>query len=866
MRFLFRAPLFDLDPRSIKEISAHWPQVVKAIKNSSESFYQEIKSVSFPELSERKQRKVIKYLLRGRFRSTPFGYWAGVGVGEFGDDKKNELDLSEVLVLNKIDFTSNSTEKHEHYYVGLEGFKNFGRNHYLSYLNREERWAFVSIPSNPLTQKLEKILSQDNEISYSKFEDWYSQWPEQEIEELWTQLLEMGIIQKTFQRREMGVVPRQKIDLVFKEKIALGKNSFHWVQDFWATAGNLFTETKSSYIQSFHYWFQEHFDDRFVPLPILLNYPDFVYGNFLNQVLLNSADPSGYLNYSGLDFQNPVDLKSRLTNKPVSDAIYDLNFLIRKCNRGRLLVENLVCNKPFSYFGRFNRYGPILNCQKEIRDTVFRNQDIIYAELKIVESGNVQGICQTAPLFQYYISPMRESDPGAISLCDLELGIREGNILIYQLSTGKRVVPVVTHPLNGREISHPLIKLIWELNQGQSYRLGIYEFQSKSFIPHSPQFQWGNLILQCRKWKIYAEWFSVRKDLEQWLIRNQIPCPIKIGIFDRELLINWEKNEELQIFWEELRKKNKLTLSDPIWLEDNSYISKESARTIYPEFAINFSREKKEWSWEGFINSISSEDKESLYFLIKIHEEDLWDFLIYYFSRELIEYVSVQKIVWYFLVYPESGCIQVRIRFLRVNSQQKKELFWLGYGKVRNSFYSIELRPYYPEIKKYGAETYKISEELFHLESQLLIEAIKFYRDEELRNRFFQAISLKLWSKLIQKTFSKEGAFRFLQLKVKSIPYEQKKDLLQNSIDLDFMGSFLELGWEKNYESLFLNLLNLKKEEEERFRVVGNHIHMMANRFFGEERQSMEFRIYIELHKLIRKELFKRVKGTKGRS
>jgi hypothetical protein len=80
------------------------------------------------------------------------------------------------------------------------------------------------------------------------------------------------------------------------------------------------------------------------------------------------------------------------------------------------------------------------------------------------------------------------------------------------------------------------------------------------------------------------------------------------------------------------------------------------------------------------------------------------------------------------------------------------------------------------------------------------------------------------------------------------------------------MGSFLELGWEKNYESLFLNLLNLKKEEEERFRVVGNHIHMMANRFFGEERQSMEFRIYIELHKLIRKELFKRVKGTKGRS
>ncbi|WP_332913822.1 lantibiotic dehydratase [Algoriphagus boritolerans] len=85
MSFLFRLPLIDFDPQDEAQIQKNWEWILRAIQYSSPSLLQEIGQVPFNLLKPELKNKIIKYLIRGRYRSTPFGLWAGVGLGDWGN-------------------------------------------------------------------------------------------------------------------------------------------------------------------------------------------------------------------------------------------------------------------------------------------------------------------------------------------------------------------------------------------------------------------------------------------------------------------------------------------------------------------------------------------------------------------------------------------------------------------------------------------------------------------------------------------------------------------------------------------------------------------------------------------------------------
>lgn len=79
MDYIFRLPLVDFDITNEDEIKKNWKWIQKAVEHSSESLYREIRDSDYSSLSNRIRLKIYKFLLRGRYRATPFGYWAGVG-------------------------------------------------------------------------------------------------------------------------------------------------------------------------------------------------------------------------------------------------------------------------------------------------------------------------------------------------------------------------------------------------------------------------------------------------------------------------------------------------------------------------------------------------------------------------------------------------------------------------------------------------------------------------------------------------------------------------------------------------------------------------------------------------------------------
>ncbi|WP_339750784.1 lantibiotic dehydratase [Algoriphagus aquimarinus] len=86
MNFLYRIPLFHFNIEDPEVLEQNRETILESIKLSSTVFYRELKGKAFADLDKNLRIKLRKYLIRGRFRPTPFGKFAGVGLGKWGKE------------------------------------------------------------------------------------------------------------------------------------------------------------------------------------------------------------------------------------------------------------------------------------------------------------------------------------------------------------------------------------------------------------------------------------------------------------------------------------------------------------------------------------------------------------------------------------------------------------------------------------------------------------------------------------------------------------------------------------------------------------------------------------------------------------
>lgn len=852
MKFLFRTPLFDFDPENESEIQKNWIKIMEAISISSASLANEIRDQQYDQLSKSVRLKVKKYILRGRYRSTPFGKFAGVGLGSF-NLQKFSLDLEQVVKLGP-KYTSMTWEDNsQEWHLSTVGFSQFDRKVFLSYHVREERWALLGIPSNKVISQLINHCKAHQGIRFSEFRLWFKDESQNSVEEIWMHLIELGILYQSEEWLKTKITPSVYTDIFLADRLGISDEINNVVQDFFQTSGPLFSQVSSSYLGRLKKWFQNKIDDRFIPLPFLLAYQEFTSSDFLE------LNPNGENSKESFEIPTScwgleeVDLRKIVKEAPLDPQIYHLDLVFKALDDGRIVIDNAICNRPFVFIGRFNRHEEVFALAQEIKGKVYPSQELIYAEVRIFETHVVQGICETRPIFDKFISPFYQKDPNCIPFEEIEMGLRDDEFLLVHNKTGKRIIPIVTHPLNGKEISHPLIRLLWELDHQKGFKLTHY--QSPQFISsnYSPRLTWGKTVLQPRKWVVFSYQFEVVDELKKWLNEQALPTEISVGIYDRELLINWESEDGFEILWTELRKHPKCVLSEVLW-KDKSPFTSTTGKPIYPQLIISHRKAINEQPWSGFLNSIDHENSWWLYVVFWVAEEDFEDSILLLFSFGFIDYLKKKSVQWYYLVYPDSEQLQVRMRFLANSRDQKGEILSFI---VNNLSYQLrfEQRPYFPEVKKYGASTYQISEELFWMESRLIVEIIR--RTVSLSGPSEIGIEClsQFWADLIYAAGLESYGFKMVKSKVKRMSFELKRNFAVEPLNAKPHRK-LPLKWKKEYRLKLMTHLSHWGENNMKWQVISNHLHMQVNRFYSVNRKRMEDWLYYLLYKEMGKRIF----------
>ncbi|WBL43030.1 lantibiotic dehydratase [Algoriphagus halophytocola] len=855
--FLFRAPLLTIDPRDETEIISNWESILSILSVSSPSLLQALGSTPYVQLHPRLKKKVYKYLLRGRYRCTPFGMLAGVGIGRINNSQQFDIDLSRVIPLSNSKNVSFTERKH--FFLAEVIYEKWDRLHFLTFQENAKRWGLVNLPKNRLFEQIIKKVGSRKITDFEKFSAGFNN-PESSYEKaIWEKMVKLGILYPADQRKLQTTIPNLRKDMAILEEITIPQNTLEEIRDFKETAGALFTSTRSAYLNLFSDWFEDKFDDRFVPLQVLLTYDEFVNSVFLDNLAYSNKEQKTGVFPLGIIPKQTIDLKRNFPSKRLDSAIYDLQVVIKLRRDASIMVDNLVCNRPFVYFGRFNKHERILAEQKKIKDTIYRDREVIYAELKLYETENVASICSSVPIFKTIISPFPETEHESLTLDDIELGNMAGEFMLVHKKTRKKVIPVITHPLNGEEISHPILRLLWEISHQDSFMFSPYFLRKNMEVSYLPQLNWGNIILQSRRWLIHSDSFLNMKNLNQWLRDNSVPNPLVMGYLDRELVLHWDKLTDLEILWEELKKWKKLVLSDPVWLSDSMFQS-TSARAIYPQLVVHQSITKKEVPLPDFINSLSSIADNSLYILIRISENSLFTFLEFFFCGQMLNLLKKENVEWYYVVYPGRGHLQLRVRFLRLLAVQKSKINKMILLKHGYSDFLYEVRPYYPEYKKYGTDDYMKSEQLFHLESSLmLLPTIENPTGLIQNNRNLKlGLMSQLWMRVFLETGVEHLFFTILKHRVKSLSRNELKELRSYNEELknEEKDHSNYLNWQNSYYAtvekhsfLFLDDLTVK-------RFLLNHIHMQVNRFFPVDRKKMEDLIHYRLYTLLGKQLY----------
>lgn len=826
MAFLFRLHLVGFDPQDEAQIQKRWKWILEAIKYSSPSLYQEISQKPYQSLKQDLKNKILKYLIRGRYRSTPFGLWAGVGIGEWSNGHFLESPIAYHPIPNTSEAKSiGATESNLTYQLAPGIIEYSDQVHYWSYCKQEEGWRISYLDKNPIILTLLSHFKKAKYLDRKGFESFFEVKSRGKITKIWNMILESGIlILSDFPACSTKALG---IDIRIQSKVFLPKSLQRKLDELISEFGSLFIPVESDFLSEFKKWFTFHYDDRFIPLSLISHVYDFTLGSHFSEPKVEKGE--GFVGIWPLvKGTEEIDLSRFYTSKPT--AVRHLQIVFKLFENDQIYIENIVCNREFAYSGRFS-LDPEL--KEIISDQLpFCSTEVELVDLILFESSNANSICRHSNAFRFQVNPFGTGTGFEhLGIEDLFLGIREGKLILFSQRLGKPVIPVVQHPLNPNQITHSISRLLWEIGNQDQVRFLPYHAQAFQKSSYTPRLTWRGVILQGKRWLVDQKNFPSKSEFLNFLVEHNLPSPLVAGHLDRELVLDWTDPIQLDFLWKELNRTEELCLTECPWIYKSVFFN-QSGESLYPQFVYGKACAPWEIKLPGFLNRISQPNFDWVYVRIFVNEIGLQP-LLFKSLPMLLEQLSSKFVIhkWYYLIY-QSPKTEIRLRILPSNPQEKSEITTLIQDALLNSGWieRILIDTYYPELEKYGHQTDKISdsESIFHRESELILgvtnsplnKALQLLSEKERIDwgidRFFG---------ILEKTQYLQDFFGYFRNWVKEIPSEERKYLNRQLLGTTNLPK----------DDLLEELDNRMVEEKGRddlFRILPNHLHLCCNRLF----------------------------------
>lgn len=586
----------------------------------------------------------------------------------------------------------------------------------------------------------------------------------------------------------------------------------------------------------------------------------------------------------------------------------------KRDNKDLISVENAGGSSATYLLGRFG------SANKQIGDLVNeiakaeqeKNPDSVLAEIVHLPESRTGNILMRPTFRDYeipYLSNSTLPQEQQINLEDLFISIKYNRIYLWSKKLKKEVVPRMGNAHNFSFNSLPVYHFLCDL-QTQNIRGGIYFDWGnlKDQFSFLPRVEVDNVVLSYASWQLKKVDYEVllKKDTNlmeiafEWRKKLRLPQLVLLADGDNELLINLENELSIKMFVSMIKKRSGIVLKEFLFDEKTAIVKDEDGNVYVNEFIAILEKSKSANRQNDSVNKEARQvPKDDLSRIFTIGSEWLYYKLycgvrtsdkvltevIKPLTQELVEEGLIDS--WFFIRYADPE-LHLRIRF-HFSDLKNIGLVIIKFQNSINEYlktgliWKVQTDTYKKEIERYGENTIKISERLFHFDSEFVIGVLdSVHGDEGEDIRWIIAIKAvdKLLSDFNYSTARKKALMENLKV---GFAHEFKMDkslktqldkkfrkhrstiesiLSSKSANVNDLEPLFDLLEKKSrvMNSLVNQILSLSRKEQLAMpldELIASYIHMLLNRLLKNKQRMHEMVIYDFMWRTYRSEIAK---------
>lgn len=812
---IFRTPRFSYQ----SELADCWEELKSAIAISSDAFYQTIKDVK-PEEIETLQPKVFftvwKYYNRAKFRSTPYGTFAGFSilkealsttetqilieekqlVHEFIDwPYKNNLkfSLAELLQNNCLLFANSSyyfTTTSIRYIACTDGMFELAEIDVDEFVIQILKACFQPIRANDLIKNLNISVNGKADV-LALLED----------------MLSLQLLLSDVDPNIIGADYFSRINLnpsiempkyIIAERTAvsggLDEKMFHAVPGLINLMQHILPIDGREALKQFINKFRKKFEQKEVPLSMALD-PEMGIGydeleqagqgddfiaQFHGKQNKKSEDLTHKLKQNFKKLIQPESFKSKETIQldklglPQNDkrtVIPNSFSMLLSVSDDLICVDQTGGSTANALSGRFTVASDKVyqHCKNIAGLEQKANPDVLFFDVAYMVETNVDNINRRKLVYENQLSILNfDTTDNPLTLDDIMLSVQGNEVILRSKKLNKRIIPRMASAYNYARSDLSVFRLLCDL-QHQNIQTNLTLFLESLYpeLPYYPRIQYQNIVLSQQKWQLKKADVSGLNLNDCRLLLNKMGVSnyFKAGLSDQTLCFDKNSDMDLNAFLQYMQKQDKVYLEEVLIPEKSAVIDKKG-NPYLAQFILNIYHQEKIYTGfskpaldNNLVKQFFAPGKEWLYFEIYCHQQRSDMILNGPISNFLNNYSSEIK-SWFFIRYNENG-YHLRFRVLLNNENDGQALTaalsaCLEQDLAAGLVSDLQLRTYRRETQRYGNNLIEEVERHFSTDSDFVMSLFETYPDAISKYKFCSDLinSIEVEALFDAKTFA----------------------------------------------------------------------------------------------------------------
>jgi thiopeptide-type bacteriocin biosynthesis protein len=832
---IFRTPKFSYQ----SELADCWEDLKAAISISSAAFYETIKEVNASELKDLPPKvyfTIWKYFNRAKFRSTPYGTFAGFSllndaiqpsdskiiieenqkISELIDwPYKNNIQfpLADLLQKNCQLFSNSSyylTPNSIRYIACADGVFELAELDHDDFVKQILTACLNPIHANDLVKRL-NLKNDEVESLFGLLQDMH------DLQLLFTDY-DPNIIGKDYFGR-LGLTATEGLPkyLIAQRTVLSGNIEERLLQaipGLIKTLQGILPANDREALSQFVVRFKKKFEEQEVPLLLALDpemgvgydeleqagqNDDFIAKLNNRTTRLNVEAESIKSAFKNLLFAqsfekgkpvflNKLSLKLNEKPRPLPNSIS----VVMAVHDDLIFTEQIGGATSNALTGRFTMANQAVEVYaKNIADAEqMANPDVLFFDVAYMVETNVDNVNRRKLIYGHQLSILNfDTSSAPLALNDIQISIKGTEVILRSKSLNRRLVPRMASAYNYSRSDLSVFRLLCDL-QHQGLLTGL-SLPLDSLFPdldYYPRLQYQNIVLSCSKWKVKKENFlgPDQKYLSTALCRAHlqdigVSNYFKAGFSDQTLCFALHHDDDINAFLQYMQKQTSIYIEE-VNLPINNIVVDERSKPYLAQFILSIGHQEQVYT--GLTHLLDQTDviryflpgKEWLYFEIYCHQQRSDQILAEVIGPFLANHsADIKK--WFFIRYDENGN-HIRFRVLlhdELNAQRLTSSLMDDLALFLNSglVSDVQIKTYKRELERYGSTMIESVEKHFTVDSEFVLSLFETQSDHFDKYR----ICSTLVSKIVEsKVLDQQAASKIIRLFSDSFNQEHRLD------------------------------------------------------------------------------------------